>query len=97
VKTWEDSYLCFLHGQFHPIVVRVHYVVPSCEMLSVDFLPPEGFDELHVAEYARQAVGQQAMADYLQFAEKTSNLLKRTSKLDDPFFEEHHDPSTGPR
>jgi hypothetical protein len=50
LKTWEDSYLYFNRGEFHPIVVKINYIVPSCEMISLDFFPPEGFDDHHLAE-----------------------------------------------
>lgn len=80
--------MCFHDGALHPIVVRVYYTVPACEMVGMDFLPPEGFNELRVAEYAKQAIGQQAITDYMAFADKQAAVLKRSVKLEDPFFEE---------
>ena len=88
LNVWEGTYQCFYDNRLHAILIRIYYVYPSCEMMSMEFLPEEGFDDLRIAEYARQGISQQALNDFLVFAEKTAAALRRTAKLDDPFFEE---------
>jgi hypothetical protein len=88
LNVWDNTYQCFYENRLHAIVVKVGYVYPSCEMISIDFLPEEGFEDLRIAEYAKQAICQQALNDFMTFAERTAAALRRTAKLADPFFEE---------
>jgi hypothetical protein len=88
LNVWEETYQCFYENRLLSVIIQVQYVYPSCEMLTLSFHPEEGFEELRIAEYAKQALCQQALQEFSAFAQRTAAAVKRTAKLDDPFFEE---------
>jgi hypothetical protein len=76
LNVWESPYQCFYENRLHSVVIKVQYIYPSCEMLTLSFHPEEGFDELRIAEYAKQSLCQQALQDFCAFAERTAAALR---------------------
>jgi hypothetical protein len=88
LKTWETTYNCIWDERLYPVTVKIAHTVPGCEILSVDFLSEPSFEEIRIADMARQSICQQAINEFCNYADNAHRLMKRTTTVDDPFFEE---------